>query len=92
VLDALVSFSTKSCDNYLIPLLRSKFHSLSTFGFHIQLVWIPSHIGIVGNETVDSAAKRAVINKRKPKFKIPHTDLYSSITRVTVRLSVSDSQ
>jgi len=78
VLDALVSFSMKSCNNYLIPLIRSKFHSLSVSGFHIQLVWIPSHTGIEGNETVDLAAKRAAINGRKPKFKIPHTDFYSS--------------
>jgi len=79
VLDAVSSFSMKSCDNYLIPLLRSKFHSLTASGFSIQLVWIPSHTGITGNEMADSAAKRAAINGRKPKFKIPHTDLYSSI-------------
>jgi len=30
---------------------------------------------------VDLAAKRAAINGRKPKLKIPHTDLYSSIKR-----------
>jgi len=79
VLDAVSSFSTKVCDNYLIPLFRSKFHSLSASGFCIQLVWIPSHVGIRGNEMADLAAKRAAMNGRKPKFKVPHTALYSSI-------------
>jgi len=81
VLDALTSFSTRSCDNYLIPLIRSKFHSLSASGFRVQLVWIPSHKGIEGNETVDLAAKRAAVNGHKPKFKVPHTDLYATIKR-----------
>jgi len=38
VLDAVSSFSAKICDNYLIPLFRSKFHSLAASGFSIQLV------------------------------------------------------
>jgi len=81
VLDAVSSFSSKICDNYIIPLLRSKFYSLSASSFQIQLVWIPSHLGIKENEMADSAAKRAAINGRKPKFKVPHTDLYSLVKR-----------
>jgi len=59
VLDALSSFSFKSCANYLIPLIRDKFHSLSNRGYSIRFTWIPSHIGIPGNERVDSFAKQA---------------------------------
>jgi len=81
VLEALASHTTKSCSNYLIPLIRSKYHSLIKSGFSIQMVWIPSHVGIDGNELADAAAKRAAIHGRKPKFKIPHTDQYSLIRR-----------
>jgi len=35
---AVMSFSIKSCDNYLIPLIRSKFHSLCASSLFIQLV------------------------------------------------------
>jgi len=76
VLEALTSYSTKSCSNYLIPLIKSKYHYLAESGFTIQIVWIPSHVGIVGNEKADAAAKRAAIHGRKPKFKVPHTDYY----------------
>jgi len=81
VLDALSSSSFKSCTNYLIPLIRAKFHSLSDKGYSIRLAWIPSHIGIPGNERVDSFAKQAASNGRKPKFKIPYTDFFSSSLR-----------
>jgi len=80
VLDALSSSSKNSNTNYLIPLCRSKFHSLSRLGYSIKLAWIPLHVGIPGNEGVD-ALKQAAINDKKPKFKIPFTDYYAFSSR-----------
>jgi len=74
VLDALSSLSLKSGSNYLIPLIRDKFHSMTTSSISIRLAWIPSHRDIPGNESADSLAKQAASNGRKPKFKIPFTD------------------
>jgi len=76
VLDAVTSFSARSSANYIIPLIRSKFHHLRAKGLSIQLVWIPSHVGLPGNESADAAARRAALNGHKPKFKIPYTDMY----------------
>jgi len=81
VLDALASPSIKACFNYLIPLIRDKFHSMTDRGYSVRLAWIPSHIGILGNEIVDSLAKQAASSGRKPKFKIPYTDFYSDSNR-----------
>jgi len=79
VLDAVSSSSGKKYVNYLIPLIKLKYYLLSAAGFSIQLVWIPSHAGIAGNESADATAKRAARNGHKSKFKIPHTDLFFSI-------------
>ena len=35
-------------------------HQLSNMGIHVSLVWIPSHVGIIGNEIVDKLAKESL--------------------------------
>jgi len=62
VLEAFTSYSAKSYSNYIIPLIKSKFHSLTKSGFLIQMIWIPSHVSIVGNKMADAAAKRAALH------------------------------
>jgi len=76
VLDALSSSHTRSCLNYLIPMIRSKIHNLERDGYQINLAWVPSHMGIWGNERADLLAKQAAFHGHKPKFKIPSTDLF----------------
>jgi len=82
VLEALSSHQRKSNTNYLIPLCRNKFHSLSDSNCVINLVWVPSHVGIPGNERADSLAGQAALNGRKPKFKVPCTDYCAFSSRV----------
>ena len=40
----------------------------------IILTWIPSHIGIYGNERIEKATKKALLADL-PNTKIPYTDL-----------------
>ena len=52
------------CNNSSIRRLIHRIHDLQITGKTICLCWIPSHIGIEGNELADAAARAALINQR----------------------------
>ena len=69
----LTSLENKKLENPLIVKLLSRLDSMSNHK-KIILCWIPSHIGVRGNERADSAAKSAL--DLNPKvISIPYTDL-----------------
>ena len=40
----------------------------------IKFCWIPSHVGIRGNEIADQRAKAALARNQTSPYKIPYTD------------------
>ena len=60
-LEALKSYNPK---NSLVREIKYKFHRLYNSGFDVEICWVPSHIGIRGNEVADKAAKEAITKPR----------------------------
>uniref|UniRef100_A0ABD2WKN0 Reverse transcriptase domain-containing protein n=1 Tax=Trichogramma kaykai TaxID=54128 RepID=A0ABD2WKN0_9HYME len=73
-LKALNSFSSESP---LIYMIRHKLQLASQYNININLVWIPSHVGIQGNDNVDLLAKTAAKNGPFLDIPIPASDLVS---------------
>ena len=65
-------------DNPLILQLLQKLHHLSCAHKTIHLCWIPTHIGIRGNEAADMAAKES-LDQDITASQVPYTDLKSHI-------------
>ena len=67
----------------LVQRFIKDYSVLSKSGKTVVLCWIPSHVGIPGNEKADTAAKSA-LSLRVTPMKIPATDL---VPRVTMLIS-----
>ena len=60
--------------------ILSRINYLLKNGKSVALCWIPSHIGIKGNELADRAAKMA-LEKAPDFFLLPHSDFKCYITK-----------
>ena len=69
----LQALQNKNISIPLITRLLDKMNTLSK-NYSIILSWIPSHIGIWGNETADKATKKA-LQAEISNTKFPYTDL-----------------
>ena len=78
-ISVLTSLRNKKQENPLIVKLLSRLDSMSSHE-KIILYWIPSHIGVRGNERADSAAKSA-LDLSPEVISIPYTDLKPTISK-----------
>ena len=79
VLDCLSSNPFNKDFSYLSLEIKKLLYIASIKNISINLVWIPSHCGIVSNEIVDSLAKDASKVGSLHQFPIPFTDFYHNV-------------
>ena len=82
-LSVLLAIQNRKSDNVMIKKLLLRLHDILEFKT-ITFCWIPSHIGIRGNEKVDLLAKEALSNP-PVDIQIPHSDFRQSINKLIRR-------
>ena len=79
---SLIAMNHTSSKNPQIQKLLEKCHHLLAYK-EIVLCWIPSHIGIQGNEMVDKQAKTS-LSLEPTSFKISFSNFKPSINRQVI--------
>jgi kelch-like protein 2/3 len=79
-MSCLQAITHQNYQNPAILEILERCHQLSTANKEISFCWIPSHIGIPGNEKADAVAKAALKIPVSDNILIPYTDFKQSIT------------
>jgi hypothetical protein len=77
-LSSLQAIEGAKFENPFVVEILNLYLQLINRGKHIIMCWIPSHIGIRGNDMADKAAKEA-LELPISDIKIPYTDLYGNV-------------
>ena len=77
----LTAIHNLNWSNPLILQILLKYHSLREASKKIILFWIPSYVGIPGNEKADIAAKKALQNPISD-MTIPYSDFPSQYLKL----------
>ena len=78
-------------NNPLVSAIHSLLIRLSESGKKVTLCWVPSHIGIQGNELADKLAKEAATHPRTPLMnKNFYRDLYPIVKNFAAKLWETD--
>ena len=74
-LSSLQAIQSLNCDNPLIGQILSLINTIQQLGKTVAFSWIPSHVGIPGNEKADATAKSSADSNIPSVLKIPWSDL-----------------
>lgn len=80
-LSSINSIENMYTQNPLVQEIHEICHRLADIGVSITLVWVPSHVGINGNERADQAAKEALTSNLIAEEIQLHNDLKNLLRR-----------
>ena len=78
VLQTLLREGTHSIAHTTLASIRQKIYAAATRGYSLKIFWIPSHIGILGNEAADVAAKKASSRVNIDYDRVMYMDWYNN--------------
>ncbi|XP_074031902.1 uncharacterized protein [Leptinotarsa decemlineata] len=71
--------------NSLLMCIKPELGKLAEMGKRIKIIWVPSHVGIVGNETADTLAREISSNPSSISTRyVPHEYLIHKIRQLTI--------
>ena len=78
-LSSLLALRSFNPSDPLVQDVLARLTSLELAGKSVQLCWIPSHVGIAGNELADAAARRAALAACTRRLPLPARDFYPAV-------------
>jgi ribonuclease HI len=79
LLTTIANLQSVDTKNFIVSDIRNKLQDLIKNGIQIRLLWVPSHIGLHGNEQADTLARASCQAELSPLTETPVTDINRQI-------------